>query len=86
MAHYATKCWNAEIECVGIPDRSTYELCAHTVRVQLNSYIERFLYYTGMENFIDFLRMCPYRYFFNARMSIFDEVIAANTCCVSLDD
>ncbi|KAI3780914.1 hypothetical protein L2E82_10907 [Cichorium intybus] len=37
MAHYAVDCWDAEIEssygwieCVGIADRSTYDLHAHT--------------------------------------------------------
>ncbi|GAY56994.1 hypothetical protein CUMW_175980 [Citrus unshiu] len=37
MAHYAANCWDAEIECshgwiecVGIADRSTYDLHAHT--------------------------------------------------------
>ncbi|KAK1363911.1 Glycine--tRNA ligase [Heracleum sosnowskyi] len=36
MAHYAVDCWDAEIEssygwieCVGIADRSAYDLCAH---------------------------------------------------------
>ena len=36
MAHYATDCWDAEIlmshgwiECVGIADRSCYDLKAH---------------------------------------------------------
>lgn len=40
MAHYAADCWDAEIECshgwiecVGIADRSAYDLQAHTVRV-----------------------------------------------------
>uniref|UniRef100_M1B4I7 glycine--tRNA ligase n=1 Tax=Solanum tuberosum TaxID=4113 RepID=M1B4I7_SOLTU len=40
MAHYAADCWDAEIECsygwiecVGIADRSTYDLRAHTVRL-----------------------------------------------------
>lgn len=39
MAHYATDCWDAEIECsygwiecVGIADRSDYDLRAHSVR------------------------------------------------------
>lgn len=38
MAHYATDCWDAEIECsygwiecVGIADRSAYDLRAHSV-------------------------------------------------------
>ena len=38
MAHYAADCWDAEIEssyawieCVGIADRSAYDLKAHTV-------------------------------------------------------
>ena len=38
MAHYAADCWDAEIECsygwiecVGIADRSAYDLHAHTV-------------------------------------------------------
>lgn len=38
MAHYAADCWDAEIECsygwiecVGIADRSAYDLLAHTV-------------------------------------------------------
>ncbi|KAK3021121.1 hypothetical protein RJ639_045505 [Escallonia herrerae] len=37
MAHYAADCWDVEIECsygwiecVGIADRSAYDLCAHT--------------------------------------------------------
>lgn len=41
MAHYAADCWDAEIECsygwiecVGIADRSAYDLHAHTVRVR----------------------------------------------------
>lgn len=40
MAHYAADCWDAEIEssygwieCVGIADRSAYDLSAHTVSV-----------------------------------------------------
>lgn len=40
MAHYSADCWDAEIEssygwieCVGIADRSAYDLNAHTVRV-----------------------------------------------------
>lgn len=39
MAHYAEDCWDAEIEssygwieCVGIADRSAYDLRAHSVR------------------------------------------------------
>lgn len=42
MAHYAADCWDAEIECsygwiecVGIADRSAYDLRAHTVRHSL---------------------------------------------------
>lgn len=42
MAHYAADCWDAEIECsygwiecVGIADRSAYDLRAHTVRLPL---------------------------------------------------
>jgi glycyl-tRNA synthetase (class II) len=38
MAHYAADCWDAEIECsygwiecVGIADRSAYDLKAHSV-------------------------------------------------------
>jgi len=38
MAHYAADCWDAEIECsygwtecVGIADRSAYDLLAHSV-------------------------------------------------------
>jgi glycyl-tRNA synthetase len=38
MAHYAADCWDAEIECyygwiecVGIADRSVYDLSAHSV-------------------------------------------------------
>lgn len=45
MAHYAADCWDAEIECsygwiecVGIADRSAYDLRAHTVRVLVNFY------------------------------------------------
>lgn len=41
MAHYAADCWDAEIECsygwiecVGIADRSAYDLRAHTVSEQ----------------------------------------------------
>lgn len=40
MAHYSADCWDAEIEssygwieCVGIADRSAYDLHAHAVRV-----------------------------------------------------
>lgn len=40
MAHYAADCWDAEIEssygwieCVGIADRSAYDLRAHSVKV-----------------------------------------------------
>lgn len=43
MAHYATDCWDAEIECthgwiecVGIADRSAYDLKAHTVMMLLD--------------------------------------------------
>lgn len=64
MAHYAADCWDAEIECsygwiecVGIADRSAYDLRAHTVRVQLTLYTAGFLYYIGMDNFIDLFRM-----------------------------
>lgn len=39
MAHYAADCWDAEIEtsygwieCVGIADRSAYDLQAHSVK------------------------------------------------------
>ena len=42
MAHYAADCWDAEIECsygwiecVGIADRSAYDLKAHSVSCQL---------------------------------------------------
>lgn len=42
MAHYAADCWDAEIECsygwiecVGIADRSAYDLRAHSVRIWL---------------------------------------------------
>ena len=38
MAHYAADCWDAEIECsygwiecIGIADRSAYDLRAHSV-------------------------------------------------------
>lgn len=38
MAHYANDCWDAElftsvgwIECVGLADRSAYDLTAHSV-------------------------------------------------------
>lgn len=41
MAHYAADCWDAEIEssygwieCVGIADRSAYDLRAHSVRTR----------------------------------------------------
>ena len=44
MAHYAADCWDAEIECsygwiecVGIADRSAYDLRAHTVNICGNS-------------------------------------------------
>jgi glycyl-tRNA synthetase len=40
MAHYAADCWDAEIECsygwiecVGIADRSAYDLKAHSVSI-----------------------------------------------------
>jgi glycyl-tRNA synthetase (class II) len=43
MAHYAADCWDAEIECsygwvecVGLADRSAYDLKAHTVRFKVN--------------------------------------------------
>lgn len=43
MAHYSADCWDAEIEssygwieCVGVADRSAYDLHAHSVRVILN--------------------------------------------------
>lgn len=43
MAHYAADCWDAEIEssygwieCVGIADRSAFDLKAHTVRYIYN--------------------------------------------------
>lgn len=43
MAHYAADCWDAEIECsygwiecVGIADRSAYDLCAHSVMNLIN--------------------------------------------------
>ena len=42
MAHYSVDCWDAEIEssygwveCVGIADRSAYDLQAHAVSVRL---------------------------------------------------
>lgn len=42
IAHYSVDCWDAEIEssygwveCVGIADRSAYDLQAHAVRVRL---------------------------------------------------
>jgi len=44
MAHYAADCWDAEIECsygwiecVGIADRSAYDLRAHSVTTLSNS-------------------------------------------------
>jgi len=43
MAHYAADCWDAEIECsygwiecVGIADRSAYDLRAHSVTALIN--------------------------------------------------
>lgn len=43
MAHYAADCWDAEIEssygwieCVGIADRSAYDLRAHSVSFSKN--------------------------------------------------
>ena len=47
MAHYAEDCWDAEIqcsygwiECVGLADRSAYDLTAHTAKskVELQAY------------------------------------------------
>ena len=42
MAHYAADCWDAEIECsygwiecVGIADRSAYDLRAHSVCISI---------------------------------------------------
>lgn len=42
MAHYAADCWDAEIECsygwiecVGIADRSAYDLRAHSVCIRI---------------------------------------------------
>lgn len=49
MAHYAADCWDAEIECsygwiecVGIADRSAYDLRAHSVSLQhlLNNFAD----------------------------------------------
>jgi len=49
MAHYATDCWDAEIqnsygwtECVGIADRSCYDLSAHanTTNIPLTAFVE----------------------------------------------
>lgn len=49
MAHYAADCWDAEIECsygwiecVGIADRSAYDLHAHTVGVCQIAYLDLF--------------------------------------------
>lgn len=51
MAHYAADCWDAEIECsygwiecVGIADRSAYDLQAHTVRTQATFQLYMFSY------------------------------------------
>jgi len=45
MAHYAQDCWDAEIECsygwfecVGLADRSAFDLKAHTVLTTLHSF------------------------------------------------
>jgi glycyl-tRNA synthetase (class II) len=49
MAHYAADCWDAEIECsygwiecVGIADRSAYDLKAHSVSIShpMNSFAD----------------------------------------------
>jgi glycyl-tRNA synthetase len=49
LAHYATECWDAElqsqrfgwIECVGIADRSAYDLNAHIVSSSVDMYAQR---------------------------------------------
>lgn len=49
MAHYATECWDAElyserfgwIECVGIADRSAYDLRSHTKSSEADMYAMR---------------------------------------------
>ena len=49
LAHYATECWDAElhserfgwIECVGIADRSAYDLNAHIVSSGVDMYALR---------------------------------------------
>jgi glycyl-tRNA synthetase len=49
LAHYATECWDAElfserfgwVECVGIADRSAYDLNAHIVSSSVDMYAQR---------------------------------------------
>ena len=49
LAHYATECWDAElyserfgwVECVGIADRSAYDLNAHIVSSNVDMYVLR---------------------------------------------
>jgi glycyl-tRNA synthetase len=49
LAHYATECWDAElhserfgwVECVGIADRSAYDLNAHIVSTSVDMYALR---------------------------------------------
>ena len=49
LAHYATECWDAElyskrfgwIECVGIADRSAYDLNAHVLSSRTDMYAQR---------------------------------------------
>lgn len=50
MAHYACDCWDAEIqtsygwvECVGIADRSSYDLCMHQLHSKSNMSVKRTL-------------------------------------------
>lgn len=68
MAHYAADCWDAEIECsygwiecVGIADRSAYDLKAHTVRLLSFSHwkiYETFLSFGYVATSIDLLISC----------------------------
>jgi glycyl-tRNA synthetase len=49
LAHYATECWDAElyserfgwVECVGIADRSAYDLNAHIISSGVDMYAQR---------------------------------------------
>lgn len=62
MAHYAADCWDAEIECsygwiecVGIADRSAYDLKAHTV-----CHTSFWPNFSKIRIFIGLLRLMPY--------------------------